>query len=146
MLELPEFMRIFVPAVVIPIAVFGGNWAFRYHSDYAQTAASDFLLAVLIFDGAVVTTAKEFEPFIKNAELRQIALHWHVILAVVVAFVWWLILTYAEPVVAAHYSSRRNKPGRLALVLTLMVCWMAIFVLVSTHIGFFVVQGASHHG
>lgn len=143
MSDFPEFMRIIVPTVVIPIGVFAGNWAIRFRSNYAQTAASDFLLAILIFDGAVVTTAKDFEPFIRNPELKQIVLQWHVCLAFAGMAVWWLIATFAEPLVESYYSSRFNKTGSLTFVVTLMICWVAVFMLVSAHIGFFVVDGVA---
>jgi hypothetical protein len=80
--DIVDFVRVIVPSVVIPAAVFGGNWAIRHKLHYTQTAAADFILAVLIFDGTVVTTTTEFEPFIRNQEFRQIAVHLHIVLAV----------------------------------------------------------------
>jgi hypothetical protein len=130
-----EMVRIVVPAVIIPGAVFTGNWAFRYREQYTQTAASDFLLALLIFDGAVVTTAKDFEPFIHDPELRQIVVQWHVVLGILAIGLWWLIIKYGEPVVASYY--RHGDPGVIAFFATLSVCWVAVFMLVSVHIGFF---------
>jgi hypothetical protein len=130
-----EMVRVIVPAVVIPAAVFAGNWAFRYREQYTQTAASDFLLAVLIFDGAVVTTAKDFEPFIHDPELRQIVIHWHVVLGIIVVGTWWLIIRFGEPIVADYYD--RGTPGTVTFFGTLAICWAAVFMLVSVHIGFF---------
>jgi hypothetical protein len=133
--HLAEMVRVIVPAVIIPAAVFGANWAFRYKEQYTQTAASDFLLAVLIFDGAVVTTAKDFVPFIHDPELKQIVVHWHVVLAIAAIGIWWLIVRFGEPVVASYYE--RGTPNTAAFFGTLWICWAAVFVLVSVHIGFF---------
>lgn len=130
-----EMVRVIVPAVIIPAAVFSGNWAFRYREQYTQTAASDFLLALLIFDGAVVTTAKDFEPFIHDAELKEIVVQWHVVLAILALALWWLIIKFGEPIVASYYA--RSAPGPIAFFSTLSICWMAVFMLVSVHIGFF---------
>jgi hypothetical protein len=142
MTDLVEAFRIVVPAVVVPVGVFAGNWAIRYKSEYAQTAASDFLLAVLIFDIVAVMTAKDFEPFVRTPELRQILIHWHIFIGFVGATFWWLIATFGEPKVAAYYSARRNRP-KLPIV-TLLLCWSAVFVLISLHIGFFFLQGDVH--
>jgi drug/metabolite transporter (DMT)-like permease len=144
MADLPELVRIIVPAVIIPIGVFAGNWAIRYRSEYAQTAASDFLLAVIIFDGAVIAAAKDFEPFVHHPELRQIALQAHIVFGFVSAAIWWLIATFAEPLVASYYSRRRDRPTTPKFAVTLMICWMAVFILICAHVGFFIVQGHAH--
>jgi hypothetical protein len=136
--EMFELMRVGVPAVIVPAAVFGGNWAIRFRSDYAQTAAADFVLAILVFDAAVFTSSKEFESFVHNTDLRQIIFYWHFCIAILGALLWWLIATFAEPVVSAYYS-RRNNP--LAFAGTLILCWMAVFFLIALHVGFFVWRG-----
>ena len=137
--HLAEMLRVIVPAVVIPAAVFCGNWAVRYKEEYTQTAASDFILAMLIFDGAVVTTAKDFEPFIQNPDLKQIVLYWHVCLGIAGMGLWWLIATFGEPVVAGFYT--RRETGQLTFFLTLAICWVAVFILISVHISFFFWHG-----
>jgi hypothetical protein len=136
--DIVELFKVGVPAVIIPLAVFGANWAYRHHSEYNQTAASDFIMAVLIFDGTVVSAAKEFEPFIQHPELRLMAANWHITVAVLGGILWWLIVTFAEPVVAAHYSTRRNRPP--FPFRTLLNCWVGVFILISVHVSFFVLR------
>ncbi len=128
--------------VVVPAFVFAVNWALRSKGNYGQTAAADFILATLIFDLTVITSAKQFEPFIRNIYLREIAVEWHFCIGVVGAFTWWFITKYGEPRVTAYYSRTRNRPKKP--IGTLMICWMAIFMLVSIHVGFFVVRGGAH--
>src|SRR5262249_33496000 len=108
MASLAEIMQVIVPSVVVPAGVFGGNWAIRYRSDYTQTAASDFILAVLIFDGAVITTSKEFEHLIRSEEFRHLILHWHAVFFLIGCGLWWLIATFAEPLIAEYYAPPRG--------------------------------------
>lgn len=137
MVAFVELVRTLVPSVVVPIVVFGGNWAVRYKSGYAQTAATDFILAILAFDGAVITGADAFEPFIRDPDLRQIAVQWHWCLGAAGCFLWWLIATFGEPIVAAHYAATPTAPSKTTFFLTLMVCWTFVFILISAHIGYF---------
>jgi hypothetical protein len=139
MADIVEGFRIAAPTVIVPIGVFAGNWAFRYRSEYPQTAASEFLLAVLIFDIVAVTTAKEFEPFVHAPELRVVVIQWHIFMAFVGAGLWWAIATFGEPRLAAYYSATRHR--RNLPILTLVLCWIGIFMVLSLHTGFFFVKG-----
>lgn len=131
-----DSLRILVPTVVIPAAVFGLNWAFRFRQDYAQTAPSDCLLAIMIFDGAVVSAAKDFEPFIHNEHLREAVQNWHILLAFLGVAIYLFFVTWAEPIVARYYD--RQGTGPMTFVGTLMLCWAIVFGLVSLHISYFV--------
>jgi hypothetical protein len=142
MSQLAEIFKVIVPTVVVPMAVFGVNWTYRANRGYAQTAASDFILAVLIFDGGVVAVSQEFEPFIRHPELRHIIVYWHMTIAVIGGAIWWCILKWGEPVVAEYYETKRNRP-RFPFF-TLAFCWMAVFALVAAHVGFFVLKGNGH--
>jgi hypothetical protein len=130
-----EAFKFLVPSVIVPLGVFGANWAVRYKSGYAQTAASDFLLAVIIFDLVAITTAKDVEPFVQAPELREIIVQWHVAIFLIGALFWWLIAQFGEPKMAAYYAARRNKPNWPMAIFSL--CWIAVFALMSLHIGFF---------
>jgi hypothetical protein len=144
MADLLEMVQVGMPTVVIPLAVFGGNWALRYRSGYEQTAAADFALAVLIFDGAVVTASKDFQPFVQNPLLQQATFHWHILMAIFSCFLWWSITTFGEPVVAEYYSTRRYVSANASFpFFSLMFCWIGIFVLLALHIGFFVLRGGA---
>jgi hypothetical protein len=139
--EIVELMRVGVPTVVVPAAVFGGNWAIRFRSDYAQTAAADFVLGILVFDAVVFTSAKEFEPFVHNIDLQQIVFYWHFCVAVAGAGLWWLIVTFGEPRVEDYYRTGRHPAVFFG---TLMLCWMMVFFLVALHVGFFIWSGGQH--
>ena len=142
MSEIVEAFRVGVPSVVVPLTIFGINWAFRERNGYAQTAAADFILAVLIFDGVAVVAAKEFEPFINNPELQSIVGYWHMTIAALGALLLYFILKWGEPRVARYYQAKRQRPR--FPIFTMMFCWAAVFALISAHIGFFVIRGLGH--
>ena len=137
-------LQIGVPAVVIPIAVFVGNWALRYREGYEQTAAADFILAVLIFDGAVVTTSTDFAPFVQDPDLQPIIFYWHIIMGFICCGLWWLITMFGEPVLADYYSKRSVYPQQWFPFLPIVLCWIGVFILLSMHVGFFVWRGVSN--
>ena len=138
MSDLPELARLVTATVVIPIGVFGANWFHRAQNGYTQTAAADFLLAVLIFDAALVITAKEFEPFVRNPELRTITQYWHVGAFVVSGAIWMSIVRWGEPALAAYYRYVRPHSRPAFPWIAFALCWVAIIVLIVFHVRFFV--------
>jgi hypothetical protein len=132
-----EIFKFLVPTLFVPLGVFAGNWALRYKSGYAQTAASDFLLAVIIFDFVAVITASDIEPFVRAPELRTIVVQWHVFILLISCFLWWLIATFGEPKLA-HYYEREKIPEWP--IVTFSLCWMGVLALMCLHIGFFLMN------
>jgi hypothetical protein len=137
-MSLVEVFRVGVPAVVVPLAVFSANWAYRHRNGYAQTAAADFILAVLIFDGGVVAASEAVEPLVRNVDLRTIIVGYHMSIAVLGGLVWWAIVTWAEPALARYYEA--GKEVHFPFV-PMVLCWIAVFILVSLHMGFFFIRG-----
>ena len=133
-----SLLQIGMPAVIIPTAVFVGNWALRYREGYEQTAAADFILAVLIFDGAVVSTSKDFAPFVQDPTLQQITFYWHILMAFGCCFLWWLVTTFGEPRLAEYYATKSVYTQEWFPFVPVMLCWVGVFILLSLHILFFV--------
>src|SRR5215208_6444690 len=131
-----------MPTVVIPIAVFGVNWGLRETKGYSQTAASDFALAMLIFDGGMISASEAVHPFINNPELRTIVIAWHLLMGIVTAFVWYfLLLKWGEPAVAEYYKKRGRRrgaspSGQRFPIGVFAVCWMVVFALISARVSF----------
>lgn len=129
-----EWLKILVPSALLPLTIFLVNWGYRHKHNYNQTAASDFILAILAFDGAVVAASEGFKPYINNEDLRSIVIVWHVGLACVGMWVWGMLVSFGEPRLAAHYKQRRKIPFPY---LTYSGCWIAVGLLVSIHVVFF---------
>lgn len=144
MSDLVEMAKIATTTVVVPLGVFGANWMIRYRFKYTQTAAPDFLLAVLIFDAALVLAFKEFEPFVRSPQLRTLVPYWHTCAFVISGTVWLSIVHWGEPRLARFYESRRARPPKPFPIYTLILCWAAIAALMVLHIGFFVISGAGN--
>lgn len=143
MSDLAELAKLGTATVIIPIGVFAFNWWVRFEKGYVQSAAPDFLLAVLIFDAALVVTAKDFEPFIRSAELRSIVVYWHVLAFLITGGLWAAILGTGEAALVKHYRRARDRgpfPWK-----PFILSWMAVVVLLAFHIGFFVVGVGEAH-
>lgn len=130
-----ETIRVGVPAFIVPAVVFGGNWAWRSEKEYNQTAASDFLLALLIFDGAVIATSETFQEFVRDPELKTIVIGWHITMAAISIALWWSILRWGEPRLARYYQNDRR--GTFPW-LTFWTCWGFVLLLVMARVLFFV--------
>jgi hypothetical protein len=132
-----DFIRLVVPTVVIPLAVFSGNWIIRHRFECAQSAAGDFILGVLVFDGCVVSGSETFAPFVRNVELRAAVTNVHIALFVLGLVAWALIVRYGEPhVIAANEAGGFNLTSSVAMV----CCWVGAFALVAVHIAYYVVR------
>ena len=99
-----HFLPVFVSCILIPILVFGSNWALRYRQGYNQTAAADFLLALMVFDGAVISTSDVFQPFVANPQLRGLVVNWHMFMGALCIGLWWLIVHFGEPKLETYYK------------------------------------------
>jgi hypothetical protein len=135
---MPEFVRTYVPAIVIPLVVFGANWAFRQRNGYALTASADFILAVLIFDGTVVSSSETFTQFVQNAELRATVVNYHLLFAALGCLLWWAIAQWCERPLAAYYEEGSGLGGASFPIVAFALCWMGAFVLISIHVLFFI--------
>jgi hypothetical protein len=144
--DLVEIAKLGTATVVIPISVFSFNWWLRSHKGYAQSAAADFLLAVLIFDAALVVTAKDFEPFVRSAQLRPIVVYWHVVAFVLTAGLWALILENGEAALVKYYEVRRPRDRGPFPWGPFILSWMGVAIMLAFHIGFFVARLGEAHG
>jgi hypothetical protein len=137
-----ELSKLLVLAILVPATVFGFNWWIRRREQYAQTAAADFILAMLIFDAAAVIASKDFEPMLRSPELAEVISYWHCFIGVLCGLAWLGIVNWGEPALEHYYRHRgtsRFPIGKFSL------CWFSIFLLVALHIGFFTVKhGPSH--
>jgi hypothetical protein len=137
-MSLIEVFRVGIPAVVVPLLVFSANWTYRHRKGYDQTAAADFILAVLVFDGGVVAASEAMEPFVRNVDLRTIIVGYHMFTAAIACGVWWVIVTWAEPASAEYYET---DGGAYLRIVPIALSWMAVFILVSLHMGFYFIRG-----
>jgi hypothetical protein len=138
-----ELLYVLTPAVVVPLGVFCGNWALRYRLNYNQTAAPDFLLAVLIFDGAVISATKDFQPFVRDPHFGAVAQQFHIIFGFLTAAAWFQITNFAEPVLAEYYKLERRYARKGSFKWTLIWSWALVLGLVAAHIAFFF-KGSGH--
>lgn len=144
MADFAELAKVGTVAIIVPLAVFSANWIHRSNKGYSQTAAADFILAVLIFDCTVVIIAHEFEPFIRAPELRPFVVYWHVAIAFISGLIWAGIVTWGEPALAKYYEAKRHRPSFPAA--TFLICWMSVLMLITAHVAFFVVTKDMTHG
>jgi hypothetical protein len=140
MTEFAEVVKVATVAVIVPLAVFSANWIHRSRMGYSQTAAADFLLAIIIFDAVVVLTAQDFEPFLRSPQLRPVMAYWHFIAAFLSGLAWAGIVKFGEPALASYYKLRDTPLRTTFPGFTFLWCWMAILALIALHVGFFAIK------
>jgi hypothetical protein len=145
MSEFVEVVKIATVAVVVPLAVFSANWIHRSQMGYSQTAAADFILAVIIFDIVVVLTAQDFEPFLRSPELRPVMAYWHFVAGVISGLVWASIVRFGEPILASYYELKGSPLRPSFPGITFLLCWMSILVLIALHVGFYLIKKGDAH-
>jgi hypothetical protein len=136
------FLQTFVPAVLVPVASFIGNGAYRYAKGYQQTAAADFLIAVVVFDAAVISATDAFKPFVRDPELRTVIVNWHLAMVVLSALFWMGILAWLEPSLEGYYEESKIPIDVSFPVLHFLAAWVLVLMDVALHIGFFVMNGS----
>lgn len=132
-----EIVKAVTLTVGAPIAVFSANWAYRAKHGYSQSAAADFILAILIFDITVVLAAHDFEPFLRSRQLLPIIQYWHFLIGFLSCLIWLMIGKWGEPRLASYYDE--GKPGNFPFI-TFSLCWMSIFALIAAHMLFFLLK------
>lgn len=140
-MSLAGFLQTFVPAVLVPVASFIGNGAYRHAKGYQQTAAADFLIAVVVFDAAVISATDAFKPFVRDPELRTVIVNWHMAMVVVSAICWMAILAWLEPSLEGYYAERKIIDITFP-VLPFMAAWALVLMVVAVHVGFFLMNGS----
>jgi hypothetical protein len=141
-----EIAKTATVAVFVPLAVFSANWAWRSHHGYAQTAAADFIVAIGVFDLAVMVASEDFEPFLRSQTLRPFIIYWHFLAAFASALVWLGIVKWGEPVLARYYEGRGYHRRDDFPLVAFLICWFAVFCLIMTHVTFFALKvGVPHH-
>jgi hypothetical protein len=146
MIAFAEIAKIGTLSVLVPLAAFSANWVHRSQKGYAQTSAADFLIAVFIFDSTVVLASGDFEPFIRAPELRPLITYWHFVIAFISGLFWVGIIRWGEPALAAYYQHKRPRNPPSFPILSFLICWMAVLVLVTLHVAFFVITRGGTHG
>jgi len=146
MSEFVEIAKMATAAVAVPLAVFSANWIHRSQMGYSQTAAADFILAIVIFDAVVVLTAHDFEPFLRSPELRPVMAYWHFVAGVISGLVWAGIIRFGEPKLALYYELKHSPLRPRFPGFTFLFCWTSILALIALHIGFFLIKSGDIHG
>ena len=72
-----DSLPLIVAGIVVPLMAFVGNIVLRAGRGVAQSAASDLLLLVLVFDASMVIASDEFRPLIRDAAIsaQLVAIH-----------------------------------------------------------------------
>jgi hypothetical protein len=136
-----EIAKTAILAVGVPLAVFSGNWIYRSHKGYSQTAAADFLLGVFIFDICVVLASGDFEPFLRSEELRPVIAYWTFAIGSVSGLAWSGIIRWGEPRLAQYHEHQQSRFP----IYTFLGCWMAVLASVALHIAFFMIKLGGDH-
>jgi hypothetical protein len=141
-----EIAKVAIVAVLIPLAVFTANWIHRSHKGYAQTAAADFILAIVIFDLAVIVASQDFEPFLRSPVLRPVIVYWHFVAAFLSGLLWAGIVRWGEPAMARFYEMKIVYQRTSFPVGTFLTCWMGVLGLVAIHVAFFAIKQGGYDG
>jgi hypothetical protein len=136
--EWMELVKLLTLAVVVPLVVFMANWAWRFEKGYSQTAAADFILAMLIFDISAVLASKDFVPFMRAPSLIPLITYWHFLVACLSCSAWWGIAKWGEPVLEGYYDRKAGSGKRFPFG-PFFLCWFAVLTLVALHVGFFAI-------
>jgi hypothetical protein len=144
--EPTEIVKTATVAIGVPLAVFTANWVHRSRQSYAQTAAADFILAIGVFDLAVMIASQDFEPFLRSQSLRPLVVYWHFIAGFASALVWLGIVKWGEPVLARYYEGRRAYYRTEDFPFAVFfICWFAVFFLIMAHVTFFALKVGGNH-
>lgn len=134
-----DFIALVVPAIVVPLGAFILNWAMRNRNGYPQTAAADLLLALMIFDGTVITASEAFAPYVNDAEMRAVIVPAHFAWGALAFTIWWAVMAWGEPALANYYRLRNPATNLNFPYLQFGSSWTALMVVYGIHIGFFLV-------
>jgi len=146
MADLPEIAKTGTVAVLVPLIVFTGNWIHRSHKGYAQTAAADFILAIVIFDLAVIVASQDFEPFLLSHSLKSFLVPWHVFAAFMSCLLWAGIVRFGEPAISRYYEIKSGYFTPTFPLVSFTLCWFGVLVLVAIHVAFFTIRQGVHNG
>jgi hypothetical protein len=141
-----ELAKMVIVGVFIPLGFFAGNWYLRAEKGYAQTAAADLIVAIVIFDAVVTVASQDFEPFLRAPVLVPLIRYWHFFIALVAGSLWVAITKWGEPAVARYYEAKTSYYKTSFPFGTFLACWMGVLALIAIHVGFFVIKQGGQHG
>jgi hypothetical protein len=126
-----EHLSFWIVVLVIPLLVVVGNVVARALRGMPHSAASDLILAFVVFDAAVAINAPEFQPLVKHPPLRGHLVAVYVTFIIVNLILWSVAVFKIEHDLLLMHNKRlmryTSSPAKLLLVANLI----SIFVFAS---------------
>lgn len=132
--DISALLPVLIPAILVPLALFVLNWGLRHKQGYEQTAGSDFLLALLVFDMTVIAASETFAPLVSDSELRKIVTTIHIGLFCLGLIFWVVVVVWAEQIISAAYDRFTSAYTNGIPIKGILLAWCPIFALVGLHV------------
>jgi hypothetical protein len=132
-----DSLPLIVAGIVVPLMAFVGNIVLRAGRGVAQSAASDLLLLVLVFDASVVIASDEFRPLIRDAAISAQLVAIHVGLWWLGLVAWLLAVLRAETKIAASFDPRSKRYDSRFPIWTWLFSWVLAMAIVFLQVSVF---------
>jgi hypothetical protein len=131
-----EHLSFWIVVLVVPLLVVVGNAVARWLRGMPHSAASDVILAFVVFDAAVAVNAPEFQPLVKHPGLKPHLVAIYISLVISNLILWSVAVFKIEHDLLFMHNKRlmryTQSPRRLLLAASLM----SLFVFASNTIIF----------
>jgi hypothetical protein len=132
-----ESLPLIIAGVLVPLMAFVGNIVLRAGKGVAQSAASDLLLLLLVFDASVVIASDQFRPLVRDPTISSQVVAVHVGLWWVGLVAWLLAVLGAEKRIAASFDPRSRTYDARFPIWTWLFSWVLAMAIVFLHVSVF---------
>jgi cytochrome c biogenesis factor len=126
-----------VATILVPFAGFLANAVLRAGRGVAQSAASDLLLLLIMFDAGVIIASDQFKPLVPNPMLREAIVSVHVALLFVGLVAWITAVAVIERRIAYAFDPRRQRYASGFPLMAWLGAWGVAAVVLSCHLSIF---------
>jgi hypothetical protein len=132
-----DSLPLIIAGVLVPLMAFVGNIVLRAGKGVAQSAASDLLLLVLVFDASVVIASDQFKPLVHDLAIRSQLVAIHVGLWWIGLVAWFLAVLGAERKIAASFDPELRRYDSRFPIWTWLFSWFLAVAIVFLHVSVF---------
>jgi len=131
-----QHLSFWIVVLGVPLLVVVGNAVARWLFGMPHSAASDVILAFVVFDAAVAVNAPEFQPFVKYPALRGHLVAIYFSLAILNLILWSVAVFKVEHDLLLMHNKRLMRYTSSPAKLLFAASMMSIFVFASNTIIF----------
>jgi hypothetical protein len=120
----------------VPLAVVLGNGFLRHIHGIPQSTAADLMLALIVFDAAVIIQHHEFQEYVRSEWLKANIIAIYVLLLIVNYVLWHVSAFKLEVALLSRYSVRQRRYLQTPAWLIFGAFMMTVFALASNTLVF----------